>query len=165
MIESKYKTPLSKRPDISQMIVDGHISSIEMKIGEALQLVGIPIIRQLLIYNPNHPDYPFSADIYLPTKDAIIEANGKQHYTDRGKERDQRKTIAINDTGVRRTLMLDVQQPRELLYWHLQGEMRAKMKQLNDTYYQGLIWQAVQWATQLPNITKLQTPRIWKSKT
>jgi hypothetical protein len=153
--------PISKKPDINQKLISNQISKIEMKIGEAIiDYLGLPIIRQMLIYNPYYPAYPFEIDIYIPSKDIALDVNGKSHKTVKVMERQKRKTPAITGlTGIQNYYSIDVSTPPELLYWNLKGEERENIKRIYDIYSDGLIMQAVN-LVKKTNFSEMRKPRI-----
>lgn len=165
MLESPFSTPITKRPDISQKFLDGQVSGIEMKIGEAIvDLLGLPIIRQLMIYNPVYPIHPFEIDIYVPEKDLALDVNGKSHKTDKLIQRQERKDKAVLGlTGISEYISVDVSTPPSLLYWHKTGQDREETKRINDIYYDGLIYETVQKVKQAKFRPTLATPRVIKS--
>lgn len=164
MIESPLTLPLSKRPDITQKIVDNQISGIEMKIGDAIvDMLGLPIIRQLLIYNPFYPNYPFEIDIYIPDKDLAIDVDGRHHQLPKVVERQKRKDRAVMGlTGIEDYQHINVTTPHELVYWDKRDEDRERIRDAYNTFNEGLIYTGVIMAKNAPYRENKQLPRILK---
>lgn len=166
MSEIPISLPTAKRPDVKEKIIHNQVSPIEMKIGEAIiDILGLPIVRQLMIYNPWSPIHPFEIDIYVPSKDLALDINGRSHKTQKIKDRQVRKDRAVKGlTGITEYHHIDVSQPRELIYYDLHGEEREKVKHLNDSYYNGKIYEALKIVSQAKTRPRVQTPRILKSE-
>jgi len=165
MFESPLQTPIKKQPNIPSLLSNGQMSKIEMKIGEDIsKYLSIPIIRQLYIFNPLHPSYPYSADIYLPTKDTIVEVNGYHHYTEKGKEKELHKDRAISILGVKNEIKVNVKTPEKLVYGQLQGEEREEVKDIYDSYMKGKRFEVIEQVGNLPDV-KPEIPTVLRNTT
>jgi hypothetical protein len=165
-LESPYQTKLIKKPNINEAINNNHISGIEMKIGSAIEYyLKIPIIRQMLIFNPKYPSYPFELDIYVPSKDLGIDVNGRSHKTEKVIERQIRKTPAIEKlTAISQYEQIDVSIPDELFYWNLEGEERERVQKIFEVYSKGLQMEALKIVAKAKDRPTLATPTILKNE-
>ena len=164
--ESPYQTKLTKKPNINEAINNNHISGIEMKIGSAIEYyLKIPIIRQMLIFNPLYPEHPFELDIYIPSKDLGIDVNGRSHKTEKVIERQTRKTPAIEKlTAISEYEQIDVSIPEELFYWDLEGEERERVKNIYEIYSKGLQMEALKIVANAKDRPVVTTPTILKNE-